>query len=62
VRHYTSPKFWEFYQKRPRAIQKLADKNFEILKNNPYHPSLLFKKSKPFLVGKDWIRLSNAGG
>jgi len=29
----------------PKPIQKLADKNFELLKTNPFHPSLHFKKS-----------------
>ncbi|MFK5913164.1 MAG: hypothetical protein QM484_02225 [Woeseiaceae bacterium] len=33
----------------PLNIQKLADKNFEILKNNSKHPSLHFKK-----VGNFW--------
>jgi hypothetical protein len=28
----------------PKPIQKLADKNFELLKSNPHHPSLQFKK------------------
>jgi mRNA-degrading endonuclease RelE of RelBE toxin-antitoxin system len=28
----------------PKQIQKLADKNFELLKSDPHHPSLHFKK------------------
>ncbi|WP_246828897.1 type II toxin-antitoxin system HigB family toxin [Synechococcus sp. PCC 7502] len=30
-------------------VRHLADKNFQLLKNNPSHPSLQFKK-----VGKVW--------
>ena len=37
------------YHSLPSAIQKIADKNFQILKENSKHPSLHFKK-----VGKYW--------
>lgn len=40
--HHTSKSFWEFYSKLPLNIQKTADRNFEILKSNPQHPSLPF--------------------
>jgi hypothetical protein len=30
--------------KLPRDVQRLADKNFQLLKNNPKHLSLQFKK------------------
>ena len=33
----------------PRRNQKLADKNFELLKSDPRHPSLCLKK-----VGRFW--------
>jgi len=49
LKHYASPSFWEEYEKLPENIKKLADKNFELLKENPYHPSLHLKK-----VGKYW--------
>ena len=32
----------------PPDIQKLADENFDLLKNNPKHPSLHFKKAGRF--------------
>ena len=39
----------------PKHIQKLADKNFEILKENSMHPSLHLKK-----VGNYWsVRVGN---
>ena len=44
MKHRTSPKFWRFRQELPENIQRLADENFELLKRNPRHPSLHFKK------------------
>jgi mRNA-degrading endonuclease RelE of RelBE toxin-antitoxin system len=44
VRHLTLPRFWQHYRQLPKEVQKLADKNFELLKTDPYHPSLHFKK------------------
>jgi len=49
MRHFTSPSFWEWYDKLPAPIQELADKNDKLLKTNPRHPSLQLKK-----VGKYW--------
>jgi hypothetical protein len=51
VKHRANPKFWQFYEQLPREIQALADKNFALLKRNPQHPSLHFKKSRTVLVG-----------
>ncbi len=44
MKHSTTTKFWELYGKLPEHIQRLADKNFQLLTNNPEHPSLHFKK------------------
>jgi len=44
MNHLASPEFWESYQRLPPSIQKLADKNFRLLKANPSHPSLQFKR------------------
>jgi len=49
MRNFASPAFWEAYQKLPERIRDLADKNFHLLKANPKHPSLRFKK-----VGRFW--------
>ena len=38
------PSFWRCYQRLPKHIQKLADKNFALFKENPRHPSLDFRK------------------
>jgi hypothetical protein len=39
-----SASFWRHYQTLPVDIQKLADKQFGLLKANPQHPSLHLKK------------------
>ena len=44
MNHFTSPSFWKGYEKLPRQIKELADKNFDLLKVNQMHPSLHFKK------------------
>jgi len=48
VRHRANPKFWRFYRKLPPEVQKLADANFALLKEDPHHPSLHFKKAGRF--------------
>jgi len=42
-------RFWTLFAHLPNAIQVVARKNFELLKENPSHPSLHFKK-----VGNLW--------
>ena len=49
MNHFTSPEFWLHYRQLPEAIRDLADKNFQLLKTNPRHPSLRLKK-----VGSIW--------
>ena len=44
MKHHASPAFWERYDHLPQNIRELADNCYEILKTNPYHPSLHFKK------------------
>jgi len=44
VNHFASPDFWFHYRQLPPEIQDLADKNFELLKQNLRHPSLRLKK------------------
>ena len=44
MNHRTTAGFWQYYEALPRDAQKRADKNFELLKANPRHPSLHFKK------------------
>lgn len=44
MRRFASPDFWKLYERLPAHTRELADKNFELLKSEPHHPSLHFKK------------------
>jgi hypothetical protein len=44
MKHLTLPRFWRHYEQLPRDVQELADKNFDLLRADPHHPSLYFKK------------------
>ena len=48
--HKTTRRFWANYRRLPAYVQRLADKQFQLLKENPRHPSLNFKK----LEGHDY--------
>ncbi len=47
--HIATDDFWDCYEKLPKQIQELADKNYDILKKDTKHPSLHFKE-----IGKLW--------
>ncbi len=47
--HRTTRRFRTFLTRLPEPVQKLAHQNFALLKSNPAHPSLHFKK-----VGTLW--------
>jgi hypothetical protein len=49
MKHFASPRFWAAYQLLPSSVKKLADANYGLLKRDPHHPSLQFKK-----VGRYW--------
>jgi hypothetical protein len=44
LKHSASPAFWALYRQMPAEVQATADKNYAFLRENPYHPSLHFKK------------------
>jgi len=44
MNHLTLPCFWRYHRQLPKDVQELADKNFKLLKADPHHPSLHFKK------------------
>lgn len=48
MKHLTTPQFWQLYRQLPEAVQQLADKNYELLKADPQHPSLHFKRIEDF--------------
>ncbi len=49
MNHYASSSFWSAYQRLPDKVRRLADKNYELLKQNPAHPSLRLKR-----LGRYW--------
>ena len=47
--HRATPRFWSSLARLPDPVQRLARQNFQLLKENPAHRSLHFKK-----VGNLW--------
>lgn len=47
--HRAAKRFWRALERLPEEIQKLARENFDLLKSDPHHPSLHFKR-----VGSYW--------
>ena len=43
-------KFWARYNALPPSVQRLADKAYQLWRDNHWHPSLHFKK-----VGTYWV-------
>jgi hypothetical protein len=48
VTHHAAPDFWQCYRALPLEVRTLADKAFVLLKADPTHPSLHFKKAGRF--------------
>ena len=44
MNHFALPRFWRHYRALPQHVQELADEKFKLLKADPFHPSLHFKK------------------
>jgi hypothetical protein len=49
VKHLADEDFWKAYDALPSQVRRQADKAFELLKLNPKHPSLHFKR-----IGRRW--------
>ncbi len=49
MRHVANEDFWKAYDALPQNVRDQADKCFELLKQDPKHPSLHFKK-----IGSRW--------
>ncbi len=62
MRHVKGARFKAQYDALPPAVRALADKNFALLKQDPRHPSLHFKRVKDDLwsarVGKRYRALA----
>ena len=48
MKHVASPSFWKGYYKLAKDVRVLADQKFILLKTNPRHPSLHFKKIEKY--------------
>ncbi len=44
MNHHASPRFWRCYRGLPDEVRKLADRHYALLKTDPSHSSLHFKK------------------
>lgn len=54
MKHRALAEFWQLYQALPVSARRAADKQFALLKDDPRHPSLHFKR-----IGKLWsVRVS----
>ena len=47
--HRTDPRFRQLLRELPESVQRIAYRNFDLLKANPRHPSLRFRN-----VGRYW--------
>jgi hypothetical protein len=56
VKHFAAPEFWFHYRQLPDEIRVLADKNFELLRVYPRHPSLRLKKIGIFWSARVGLR------
>jgi len=48
--HRANAEFWNDYAALPPEIRARADKQFALMKANPSHPSVQFKKLGDFMV------------
>ena len=44
MKHLTLPRFWQHYGQLPLEVRELADKNYDLLKVDPSHVSLHYKR------------------
>jgi hypothetical protein len=44
MNHRATPRFWACYKRLPREIQNLADRDYQLLRDDPRHPSIRLKK------------------
>jgi hypothetical protein len=65
MRHIKDPRFQPLFDALPTRVRTLADKNFALLKQDPKHPSLRFKRIRGDLwsvrVGRGYRALAIEG-
>jgi len=44
LNHFATPEYWFHYRRLTPELRELADAKFHLLKSDPRHPSLRFKK------------------
>ena len=44
MKHRANPRFWRCYCGLPKEVRELADRNYQLLRTDPAHRSLHFKK------------------
>ena len=49
MNHKATPRFWFHYRQLPQEVQRLADKSFALMQQDPKHAALHLKK-----VGRFW--------
>ena len=47
--HRATTRFWKSFNELPKPIQRRAKRHFQLLKTDPHHPSLNFKR-----IGEVW--------
>ena len=46
--HKATTHFWKYFDALPKEVQQKAREQFELLKSNPYHPSLHLRRLENF--------------
>jgi hypothetical protein len=54
--HFATPGFWHHYRELPESVRELADRNFAMLRDEPFHPSLRLKKIGSFWSARVGLR------
>ena len=49
MNHFATPDFWFHYRQLPDEVRDLADKCFELMRQDSYHPSIRLRR-----VGALW--------
>jgi hypothetical protein len=62
--HRSTARFWSSLARLPESVQRSARQNFELLKENPAHPSLHFKTGNlwPARVGVNYRAVAAEDG
>ena len=53
MNHHTTADFWDCYGRLPETVQRLADAKYDLLRADPWHPSLHFIRQRVF--GFNWL-------